>query len=57
MRWYPVIANIGDPKLPTPNQLSSFPSFNYGRPAKIAVPSTRLRQIYRSPFLPWARQE
>lgn len=29
--------NIGDSRLPIPNQLSSFPPFNYGRPAKIAV--------------------
>lgn len=40
-----------------PNQLSSFPAFNYGRRTKIAVSSTGLRQIYRSPFLSQARQE
>lgn len=36
------IVNIGDSRLPSPNQLSSFPRFNYGRPAKIAVSLTKL---------------
>jgi hypothetical protein len=50
---YPAAANIDDsreylhlinyPVLPTP--------FNYDRPAKIAVSSSRPRQIYRSSFL------
>lgn len=47
MCWYSTAANIGDSRLPIPNQLSSFPPFNYGRPAKIAVSSIGLRQIYR----------